>query len=186
MPQPPTHPRPANTEDLGHDTRLDRAASHEAAEKTRAAALFSRHPANPIVVPVGHGWRGAVSFNPGVIRHAGRFYLFERCAGGLRPFHCSIGLRTSEDGVHFTPVGDKPVIHPADLGSAYGSVQDPRVIELEGRFYLTVAYRPFAWASNPTGVGVPESHQVAYPGFSGRDEDNQTRSGLFVSEDLIQ
>jgi predicted GH43/DUF377 family glycosyl hydrolase/RimJ/RimL family protein N-acetyltransferase len=168
-----------------HVMRLDRAAWRESTDAAHALALFRRHPANPIVTPIGHGWRGAVTFNPGVIRHAGRFYLFERCAGGLRPFHCSIGLRTSEDGVVFTPVGDEPLIRPADLGSEYGSVQDPRVVELEGRFYLTVAYRPFAWASHPTGVGVPESHQVAYPGFSGRDEDNQTRSALFVSEDLL-
>lgn len=149
-----------------------------------ALQLFQRHPANPVVVPGGRGWRGAVTFNPAVIHHDGRFFLFERCAGGLRPFHCYIGLQTSEDGVHFTPVGDEPLISPEALGSRYGSVQDPRIVALEGRFYLSVAYRPFAWASHPTGVGVPESHQVSYPGFSGRDEDNQTRSGLFVSDDL--
>lgn len=147
-------------------------------------SIFQRHPANPIVVPGGPAWRACVTFNPAVIHHDGVFYMYERCAGSLRPFHCYIGLQTSTDGVHFTPASDQPLITPADLGSAYGSVQDPRVVALDGRFYLSVAYRPYAWGSKPTGVGVPESYQIEYPGFSGRDEDNQTRSGLFVSDDL--
>ena len=149
-----------------------------------AVSLFKRHPLNPVVRPEGKGWRGAVTFNPGVIKKDGTYYLFERCAGNLRPFHCYIGLQTSKDGVHFEPASDEPVVSPVDLGSEYGSVQDPRVTELEGKYYLTVAYRPYSWASIPTGVGVPESYQVDYPGFSGKDEDNQTRSGMLVSEDL--
>lgn len=147
--------------------------------------MFTRHPANPIVRPGGAWFRRAVTFNPAVIRENGKFYLFERTAGQLRPFHCYIGLQTSEDGVHFTSHGDEPIFTPAMAGSEYGSVQDPRIVKLEGRYYLSFAYRPYAWASNPTGVGVPESHQVDYPGFSGDDADNQTRSGLAVSDNLI-
>ncbi len=148
-------------------------------------SLFLRHPANPIIRPGDLPWRRAVTFNPGVIRENNRFYCFERAAGGLRPFHCQIGLLTSEDGVHFTQHGSEPVFTPAMAGSEYGSVQDPRVVKLEGRFYLSFAFRPYAWASNPTGVGVPESHQVDFPGFSGDDADNQTRSGLAISDDLM-
>lgn len=148
------------------------------------ASLFKRHPANPIVVPGKLPWRAAVTFNPAVILDDdGRFYMWERAAGGLRPFHCYLGLLASDDGVRFEHVSDQPVWTPEMAGSRYGSVQDPRVVKIDGRYLLTYAYRPFAWASHPTGVGVPESHQVAYPGFSGRDEDNQTRSGIAVSDD---
>lgn len=150
------------------------------------ASLFVRHPANPIVVPGLFPWRRAVTFNPGVLLDDdGRFYLYERAAGGLRPFHCSIGLLASEDGVRFAHVQDTPVFTPEMAGSRFGSVQDPRVVKLEGRYLMTYAFRPFAWASHPTGVGVPESHQVAYPGFSGRDEDNQTRSGIAESANRV-
>lgn len=148
-------------------------------------SLFQRHPANPIVRPGQLSWRRAVTFNPAVIREQSRFYLFERTAGQLRPFHCYIGLQTSDDGVHFTQHGTEPVFTPAMAGSEYGSVQDPRIVKLEDRFYLSFAYRPYAWASTPTGVGVPESCQVDYPGFSGNDAENQTRSGLAVSDDLV-
>ncbi len=143
-----------------------------------------RHPENPIIRPGGLPWRRAVTFNPAVWWEDGIYYLFERAAGSLRPFQCSIGLMTSEDGVHFEHESDEPVITPAMLGSEYGSVQDPRIVKLEDRYYMTYAFRPYAWASNPTGVGVPESHQVNYPGFSGNAADNQTRSGIAVSDDL--
>src|SRR5436305_5323708 len=52
-------------------------------------------------------------------------------------------------------------------GSKYGSVQDPRVGTVagdDGVYYMTFAYRPFAWSSHPTGVGVPESHETDFPG----------------------
>jgi predicted GH43/DUF377 family glycosyl hydrolase len=34
-------------------------------------------------------------------------------------------------------------------------------------------------------VGVPQSYEVQYPGFSGRSEENQTRSGIAVSTDRV-
>lgn len=150
------------------------------------ASLFTRHAANPIVTPGRYDWRAAVCFNPAVILDDdGRFYMWERAAGRLRPFHCCIGLLASDDGVHFEHVRDEPVFTPEMAGSRHGSVQDPRVVKLDGAYYMTFAFRPYAWASHPTGVGVPESHQVDYPGFSGRDEDNQTRSGIAVSHDRV-
>ncbi len=145
---------------------------------------FIRHPENPIVQPGEPNWRRAVTMNPAVLQlEDGRFYMYERCAGALRPFICSIGLLESDDGIHFTQVGDQPLITPAMLGSEYGSVQDPRVVTIEGIHYLTVAYRPYSWHSTPTGVGVPESVQGEYPGFDGDESKNQTQSAVFKSND---
>ena len=146
---------------------------------------IQRHPENPIVRPGAYEWRMACVFNPGVLYEEGRFYMYERAAGQLRPFHCYIGMLESEDGAHFRHVSDQPVLTPEMLGSRYGSVQDPRVLKLEGRYYMTFAYRPFAWSSHPTGRGVPESYQTEYPGFSGNPRENQTRSGIAVSDDRI-
>ena len=149
------------------------------------ALKMTRCPENPIVRPGLYDWRMAVTFNPGVLYDAGRFVMYERAAGCLRPFQCSIGMLESEDGVHFTHAVPEPVITPEMLGSKYGSVQDPRVVKIEGVCYMTYAFRPYAWHSSPTGVGVPDSHQGEFPGFSGRDEDNQTRSGVARSTDLV-
>jgi predicted GH43/DUF377 family glycosyl hydrolase len=144
---------------------------------------FERHPENPIVRPGRHAWRRAAVFNPAVLYDEGRYYMYERTAGGLRPFHNYIGMLESDDGVHFTQVGSEPVITPAMLGSEYGSVQDPRIVKIGDEYLMTVAYRPYAWECMPTGVGVPDSRQVAYPGFSGRDEENQSRSAVLRSRD---
>lgn len=146
---------------------------------------ITRCPENPIVRPGLYEWRMAATFNPAVIYDGGKFYMYERAAGGLRPFHCYIGMLESDDGVHFRHVSDKPVITPEMCGSKYGSVQDPRIVKIDGYYYITFAYRPYAWSSHPTGIGVPESHQSEFPGFSGRDEENQSRSGIAVSKDRV-
>lgn len=161
---------------------------------------FARHPENPIIVPGSPSWRQAATFNPGVLLDDdGTFYLYERTAGQLRPFHCYIGLQSSEDGVHFTPVGDKPVWTPEQAGSEYGSVQDARLAKMDGVYYMTYAFRPFAWSSHPTGVGVPQSHESEFEGVErapiqessgsknvqGARPDNMTRSGIAVSHDRI-
>lgn len=146
---------------------------------------FNRHPENPIIRPGRYDWRQAVTFNPGVLYDDGRFYLYERAAASLRPFHCVIGLLESEDGVHFQHVTDQPVWTPESAGSPYGSVQDPRLVALDGRYYMTYAFRPYAWDCFPTGLGIPESREVRYPGFGGNSADNQTRSGIAVSEDKL-
>jgi predicted GH43/DUF377 family glycosyl hydrolase len=146
---------------------------------------ITRCPENPIVWPGFYPWRMAVTFNPAVLYDGGRFVMYERAAGSLRPFQCSIGMLESEDGVHFAHVSPQPVITPKMLGSKYGSVQDPRVVKIDGVAYMTYAFRPYAWHSDPTGVGVPDSHQGEFPGFSGRDEENQTRSGIARSDDLV-
>ena len=146
---------------------------------------FTRCPENPIVVPGLYPWRMAVVFNPGVLYQDGRFYMYERAAGGLRPFHCAIGMLESDDGVHFRHVSDQPVFTPEMAGSKYGSVQDPRVVRIEGVYYMTYAFRPYAWNSYPTGLGVPESMEAEYPGFSGRSQENQTRSGIAISTDRL-
>ena len=162
--------------------------------------LFTRCPENPIVVPGMYDWRMAATFNPGVILDDdGRFYLYERTAGQLRPFHCYIGLLDSDDGVHFNHVGDQPIFTPTMAGSPYGSVQDPRVVKIDGTYYMTYAFRPFAWSSNPTGVGVPESHESDFPGVerapivtgggsknvANARPDNMTRSGIAISQDRV-
>jgi predicted GH43/DUF377 family glycosyl hydrolase len=149
-------------------------------------SLFKRHPANPIIRPGLYDWRNCVTFNPGVWLEGGMFYLYERTAGQLRPFHCYIGLLESNDGVNFRQVGDQPVWTPEQAGSKFGSVQDPRVVKIDDTYYMTYAFRPFACNYHPTGLGVPDTEQAQYPGFDGDPAKNMTRSGIAVSKDRVQ
>ena len=146
---------------------------------------ITRCKENPIVVPGKYDWRRVTVFNPAVILENDKFYLYERTGGNLRPFKCFIGLMESDDGIHFTHVKDEPVISPDMLGFPYGSVQDPRIAKLDGKYYITYALRPCAMGYNPTGLGVPESTKHDYPDGWGKPEHYLTRSGIAVSEDLI-
>jgi predicted GH43/DUF377 family glycosyl hydrolase len=145
----------------------------------------TRCPENPIVVPGLYPWRKATCFNPAVIRDGGKFYMVERAAGGLRPFHCFFGLLESDDGVHFTHVQDQPIVTPADLGFPHGSIQDPRLVKIDGTFYLTYALRPASYGYSPTGVGKPDEHYYSYPGVYGDQTLYRTRSGVMASADLL-
>lgn len=145
----------------------------------------ARCPENPIVRPGLYDWRMCSVYNPGVIYEDGKFYMYERAAGSLRPHACCVGLLESTDGVHFRHVSERPVFTPEMAGSPYGSVQDPRVVRIEGTYYMTYAFRRYAWSISPTGLGVPESCQTAFPGFDPAADKNQSRSGIAVSKDRM-
>jgi predicted GH43/DUF377 family glycosyl hydrolase len=149
------------------------------------ALRITRCPENPIVWPGKWDWRMSNVYNPAAIYEDGRFYLYERTAGSLRPHHCYVGLLESEDGVHFRHLSDKPVVSPEMIGAKYGSVQDPRVVKIEDTYYMTFAFRRFAWNIYPTGLGVPEASQGQFPGFDPSKDINQTRSGIAVSKDRL-
>jgi predicted GH43/DUF377 family glycosyl hydrolase len=92
----------------------------------------TRYKENPIVVPGLYQWRGITEVNPAVIYDNGRFYMYERTAGNLRPSRCFIGLLESNDGIHFTHMQDRPVLTGEMLGFPYGSLQDPRIVKIDG------------------------------------------------------
>ncbi len=146
---------------------------------------INRHHCNPVLRPGKLPWRKVATFNPGVIRHQNRVYLLERAAGSLHPFQCVIGLQSSDDGVHFHPESDLPVLTPADLGYPHGSLQDARVVRIEDMFYMTYALRPYSYSCHPNGLGVPDYSTPAYTGFDGDESQNITRSGIAISGDLV-
>jgi len=143
-----------------------------------------RHPLNPVVRPGGFSWRRAATFNPAVIRDDdGTFYMIERAAGTLRPFQCVFGLLRSRDGVTWEHAVPSPILTPAELGYPHGSMQDPRLVKLDGRFMLVAVLRPYCWDCLPTGTGAPEYREVDHPGRVA-DEPNFSRSFVATSPDL--
>ncbi len=140
---------------------------------------------NPIILPGKWDWRMSSTYNPGLIYEEGRFFLYERAAGSLRPHQCCVGLLAGEDGIHFEHLSDRPVLTPEMVGSKHGSVQDPRVVRIDDTYYMTFAFRRYAWNIYPTGIGVPEASQGSYPGFDPARDPNQTRSGIAVSRDRL-
>ena len=113
---------------------------------------IQRHPVNPILLPdPTSDWECYNVFNPSVIYHNGLFHMHYRGQG--LDWVSRIGYAVSEDGVHWNRLR-WPVLEPHD-GSDSRGVEDPRVTELDGVFYMTyTAYgREFSGAGEPTHTG---------------------------------
>ncbi|MBI9104862.1 MAG: glycosidase [Spirochaetales bacterium] len=140
---------------------------------------------NPVVQPGGLPWRMVATMNPAVIYENGTFTMFERAAGSLHPFKCSLGMLESKDGIHWSHKFEEPVVTGDLVGFPYGSVQDPRIVKIDDDYLMTFALRPYSYDTNTTGYGVPRSFQHEYPGFSRDTKDNQSRSGVLRSKNMV-
>lgn len=144
--------------------------------------IIKRYEYNPILIPGTYSWRRVVTFNPGVILVDETFYMFERACSSLAPLKCQIGLLKSTDGLRFEHVKNEPVFAPEDLGTPRGTIEDPRIVEIDGLFYMNFVHRNYASTCRPTGVGVPE--YVEAEGVPA-DDPNTYRSGIATSSNLI-
>ncbi|MFA6404200.1 MAG: glycosidase [Salinivirgaceae bacterium] len=147
--------------------------------------IISRCTKNPIVIPNNLTWRKVVTFNPGAIYEEGKFYLYERTAGSLRPFRTFIGMLESEDGINFKQVGTEPIFTSEMIGLPEGSVQDARVVNIEGKYYMSYAMQPYGFDCYPKGEGVPDYDTSKYSGWKNSAYPMITRSGIAVSDDKV-
>jgi predicted GH43/DUF377 family glycosyl hydrolase len=143
-----------------------------------------RYPGNPIVIPGGRPWRAVTTFNPGVVLDEdGTFYMLERACSSLAPLKCQFGLLKSSDGFHFEHVVNWPVFTPEQLGTPRGTVEDPRVVKIEGTFYMTYVHRNVASSCHPTGLGIPV---YAGPDDVAPGDPNNYRTGIARSANLTE
>jgi beta-1,2-mannobiose phosphorylase / 1,2-beta-oligomannan phosphorylase len=113
---------------------------------------LTRCSINPIMHPDPTSeWETYNVFNPAVIRHNGLWHMFYRAQG--LDWISRIGYAVSQDGIHWNRLR-RPVLEPQDETDARG-VEDPRVVEIEGSFYMTyTAY----------GSTVPEGVKPTHSG----------------------
>jgi predicted GH43/DUF377 family glycosyl hydrolase len=110
--------------------------------------ILQRHPASPILVPdPASDWETYNVFNPSVIHHSGLFHMHYRAQG--LDWVSRIGYAVSADGVRWNRMR-RPVLEPQDASDARG-VEDPRVTEIEGRFYMCYT----AFGHEAAGQGEP-------------------------------
>jgi predicted GH43/DUF377 family glycosyl hydrolase len=145
---------------------------------------LQKHPENPILCPhPGHSWENLVVCNPGVIHHNGAFHMLYRAAGNDADHVIHFGLATSRDGIHFERQSDQPILSPSADGPDAGCIEDPRIVHLDGHFYITYAYRAFKpgqyWLKADNSAFSPEDPTL--PPLFGH---NMTASGLLLSDDL--
>jgi predicted GH43/DUF377 family glycosyl hydrolase len=148
---------------------------------------LERHPSNPILKPnPRNAWEALVTTNPGAWydEESRTVYLLYRAAGIDKEHRIHLGLATSKDGAAFERVSDEPVLSPGSLGLDGGCVEDPRIVRIDGWYYVTYAARPFPpgqyWVKNPH-TAVPDSLPQDTPWLV---KNNSTATYLALSKDL--
>jgi len=111
--------------------------------------------------------------------------MFERAAGSLCPFQTVIGALASSDGINFQHTRREPVFTGEMAGLPKGSVQDARIVKIEGTYYISYAIQPYQMDCRPNGLGVPAYSTGRYRGWKKCASPMITRSGIAVSRDLI-
>lgn len=118
---------------------------------------LQRHAHEPIMAPdPTSDWECYNVFNPSVLHYGGLFHMHYRAQG--LDWISRIGYAVSEDGVRWNRLRC-PVLSPAGPADALG-VEDPRVVEIEGVFYMT--YTAFGHAAGgPTVAGGSITPMIA-------------------------
>ncbi len=144
---------------------------------------FQKHADNPILsANPSNEWESLCVLNPAVWKEDGRYRMLYRAAGHDETHRIHLGLAESEDGIHFTRMSDQPVLSPQDDGPDGGCIEDPRLVQFEGWYYLTYAARAYP----PGQYWSPDWHPMyeappAGPHFLLK---NNTLTHLAVSRDL--
>jgi predicted GH43/DUF377 family glycosyl hydrolase len=97
---------------------------------TIEAARMSNRP----VLAPGPPWTSTGLFNPAAIEHKGKTVLLFRATDAK--MISRIGYASSTDGIHFK-IRPQPVLSPTTPYELGGGVEDPRLVHIDGIFYLT-------------------------------------------------
>lgn len=128
-------------------------------DRAKHNSILNRHDQNPILTPdPGNNWEREAVFNPAVLHDGESTHLLYRAIGhdGVS----RIGYAKSPDGVKIDFRHNEPVFEPSrgyglpkkgekfkgpkkynpayyTSGGGWGGCEDPRIVEIEGRIYMT-------------------------------------------------
>lgn len=139
----------------------------------------------PIISPRGSGWESSGTFNPAVIRRGATFVMLYRAqdAHGIS----RLGYAESQDGVHFTR-RSAPVLSPEAEYERGGGVEDPRLVQINGTYYLTYT----GYNNKDAQLCLATSHDLIHwqrrgvilPAYHGNWNVGWTKSGAIVPEKI--
>jgi beta-1,2-mannobiose phosphorylase / 1,2-beta-oligomannan phosphorylase len=93
-----------------------------------------RHPQSPLLYPNPlHRWEAMNVFNAAVTQHNGLFHMHYRAQGV--DFVSRVGYAVSADGLTWNRL-EEPVLSPHRDREDYRGIEDPRVTEIDGVFYM--------------------------------------------------
>ncbi|MDO8515907.1 MAG: hypothetical protein Q7S28_01510 [bacterium] len=134
--------------------RGKKAAPRSRSTAKHSALRLAKFHRNPIIAPSDHPWESRATFNPGALEKDGRVHLLYRAIGD-RDISV-LGYAASADGLHVDKQLDAPAYSPTEIfegtakqkaagswatynsgGGTYGGCEDPRLVKIGDRIYLT-------------------------------------------------
>ncbi len=139
---------------------------------------------NPLLAPTT-GWMELGVFNPTAIRIGDRTVLLFRAQDAK---HTSrIGYAESADGVHFT-IRPDPVLSPETDYEKGGGLEDPRVVQIDGAYYLTYTGYDLHTAQLCLAMSTDLIHWqrkgVILPAYKGTWNEQWTKSGAIIPKQI--
>lgn len=168
---------------IGLGFAIGLAALVAAAPAERVHVSAHRLSSEPLLKPAGSGWRGFAVFNPAAIRIGSKTVLLFRAQG--RDHVSRIGYADTSDGIHFK-VRPEPVLSPETSYEKGGGVEDPRVVRINGTYYLTyTGYNLHdAQLCLATSKDLIHWHRqgIILPAYRGTWNTKWTKSGAILSQ----
>ena len=100
--------------------------------------MLTKYANNPIITAANVPFRVNSIFNPGAVKYKNKYILL--CRAEMPIGRSSFVIAESHNGIDFT-VQDKPCLTPEDHKTCFEyvewGIEDARITELEGTFYLT-------------------------------------------------
>ena len=148
---------------------------------------LKRYENNPIIAPNPENkWESLVTTNPTAWHDNDKneVRLIYRAAGDDDEHRINLGMAVSKDGYDFVRYSSNPLISPNEELNV-GSIEDPRLVKIDGMYYMTFAFRPFApgkyWIERDKRKYNPPVFNKDYPRFL---RENLSGTGLLISSDL--
>jgi predicted GH43/DUF377 family glycosyl hydrolase len=139
----------------------------------------------PVIAPQGDGWESAGTFNPSVIRHDGQIVMLYRAQDGNGTSR--LGYATSADGVRFIR-RPEPILSPETEYERGGGLEDPRLVKIDDRYYLTYTGYNKTDAQLCLATSTDLVHWdrkgVILPAYRGRWNVGWTKAGAIVPEKI--
>ncbi|MBV9765094.1 MAG: family 43 glycosylhydrolase [Acidobacteriaceae bacterium] len=155
-----------------------------AASSDLVSVTANRSSNEPLLRP-GQGWAEFGLFNPTAIKTEDKTVLFFRAQD--RRQTSRIGYAESSDGLHFT-IRPDPVLSPEADYEKNGGVEDPRVVSINGTYYLTYTgydtHSAQLCLATSTDLIHWDRKGVILPAYHGTWNTQWTKSGAIVTEKI--
>ena len=151
---------------------------------TQVSVSGKRISERPILSP-RPGWAELGLFNPTAIQANGKTILLFRAQD--RNHTSRVGYAESTDGLHFN-VRPQPVLEPVADYEKNGGVEDPRVVEIGGAYYLTYT----GYNLHDAQLCLATSHDLIHwdrkgvmlPAYKGAWNTKWTKSGAIIPQQV--